>query len=342
MKKYLSISVLVLSVFFSSAYATSIVDPASIGVGARPIGMGRAYTGLADDASAVFLNPAGLSSLKGFNFVSMKATLINDINYTVLGGAVPTKLGCVGVGYVNSSVSGIPLTRWTDVSGVARPDTYGYTDYGANVFLISYGAQLDRLFDNAKLKNISLGASLKYYSQNFSENAASLEGAGGSGLDIDLGVKFRTARWMDMGLYVSNILPMDLGGKFTWKKNNISENIPAVLKIGTAVKVIGPDAIRTVGSSELVCLLDLEKNIDSSSDLLLIHSGLEWKPVKYLALRIGLDQQQSAQNSGIAAETNLTYGVGIIFAQFAFDYAYHRYGDLAENTTHYFSIKYAM
>ncbi|MFA5103727.1 MAG: hypothetical protein WC527_00890 [Candidatus Margulisiibacteriota bacterium] len=335
-------ALLSLAVFYSSVFAGSIIDPVAVGVGARPIALGRAYVGLADDASAVFLNPAGLSSAKNFDFVSMKASLINEVGYTVLAAAMPLEIGRVGAAIVNSSVQGIPLTRWTDVSGVLRPDTYGYTDYGSNVFMLSYGGSLGEIFKNPRLKNISFGTSLKYYLQSFSETSASLEGASGSGADLDLGLKFKAARWLDMGLVLSNILPTNMGGGFFWKRNGVAENIPAGLKIGSAVKIIGKDAITVSSTSELVFLLDLEKNMDSASDLLLFHSGIEWKPVKQLALRIGLDQQPSAQVAGVGVETNLTYGVGINFAPVSFDYAYHGYGSLAENTTHYFSIKYAM
>ena len=36
--------------------------------GARAMGMANAFTGLANDASAVFFNPAGMTQLKGTNF----------------------------------------------------------------------------------------------------------------------------------------------------------------------------------------------------------------------------------------------------------------------------------
>jgi hypothetical protein len=39
-------------------------------------------------------------------------------------------------------------------------------------------------------------------------------------------------------------------------------------------------------------------------------------------------------------DDNLTAGVGIIYRGFTFDYAYHQFGDLAENATHFFSIGY--
>ena len=324
----------------SSAFSDSIIDPVAVGVGARPMALGRAYVGLANDASAVFLNPAGLSSVKSFDFVSMKASLMNEVGYTVLALAVPMEKGHLGLGFVNSSVQGIPLTRWTDVSGIARPETYGYTDYGSNVLIASYGGCLGDMFNNPRLKQISFGASLKYYLQSFSETSASLEGASGSGVDLDLGVKFKAAKWLDMGIVLSNILPVNMGGGFFWKRNGVTENIPAGIRIGSAVKIIGKEAITSSATSELVFLMDLERDVYASTNLLFLHSVIEWKPVKQLALRIGLDQQQSAQSSGVGTENNITYGVGLNFAPVSFDYAYHGYGSLAENTTHYFSIRY--
>ena len=37
-----------------------------LGVGARPVAMGSAYTAVADDANALFWNPAGLGITKSF------------------------------------------------------------------------------------------------------------------------------------------------------------------------------------------------------------------------------------------------------------------------------------
>lgn len=337
-RKHLLCAALIIACLSSVVSGESIIDPVAIGVGARPMALGRAYVGLANDASAVFLNPAGLSSSRSVDMVSMKATLMNEVGYTVLAGAFPLQVGRIAAGYVNSSVSGIPLTRWTDESGIPRPETYAYTDYGSSVYMISYGANAAELFGNERLDRISLGASVKYYTQSFSDTSPSLEGASGSGADLDLAAKFRAAKWLDIGIVFSNILPSDMGGAFVWRKNSVSEDIPASLRIGSAFKLIGPEGISPSATSELTFLFDIEKEMDALNDLVLMHSGLEWKPVKQLSLRIGLDQQQSAQVSGVTAETNLTYGVGINFAPVSFDYAYHGYGGLPENTTHYFSM----
>lgn len=312
------------------AFCSSILDPSAVGVGARPLGMGKAYIGIADDPSSIFLNPAGLGDVKTINMTSMRATLAGDINYTVLGTVLPSDRGNFAIGLVNSSITGIPLTRWVTTGGVTRPETYAYTDYGASVFLLSYGTHVK--------KNISLGASLKYFSQYFSEGSASMEGASGTGIDLDLGVKMQPSDWMRLGVTLANILPASMGGKFTWKKNNVQEEIPASLKIGTAFDIVGPNGLRKAGSQEVVWAIDAEKSLDVTGNPMVLHSGIEWRPVKYFSFRFGLDQQASAQGASMGVETNLTYGVGIKIAPVSFDYAYHQYGDLSENTTHYFSV----
>lgn len=45
--------------FSSSAKGTSAADFLKIGVGARPLALGEAYTALADDALGPFLEPGG-------------------------------------------------------------------------------------------------------------------------------------------------------------------------------------------------------------------------------------------------------------------------------------------
>ena len=270
----------------------------------------------------------------------MRATLIGDVNYTVLGCALPVAAGSFGLGYINSSITSIPLTRWVDNSGVQRPEAYGSSDYSSNVFLLSYALPAGRIINNGYTKHLSLGAALKLFTQSFSANSGSMEGSSGSGFDMDIGIKYRFQKWFSTGAVLTNFLPVSLGGKFVWLKNSVHEAIPASLKTGVSVKLLGQDGIRRSGSNELLWALDSDYYLKQNGGPVLLRTGLEWKPVAALAVRAGLDQQNSAQTSGAGVETNFTYGIGINLKNFNFDYAYHQYGDLSENTTHYFSIGY--
>ena len=62
-----------------------------LGVGARAVGMGGAYTGISDDYTAMYWNPAGLGQMKrrefniGFSFFS-KVCVADVISCACLGG----------------------------------------------------------------------------------------------------------------------------------------------------------------------------------------------------------------------------------------------------------------
>ncbi len=62
---------------------TLVLAGAAFGcVGARPLAMGGAFTGLADDANTTYWNPAGLTQLKGLTTTYMRTTINrDDINY---------------------------------------------------------------------------------------------------------------------------------------------------------------------------------------------------------------------------------------------------------------------
>jgi hypothetical protein len=56
-----------------------------IGVGARPVGMGGAYTAVADDANALFWNPAGLALAPGFCADVTMMKLLQSVSYASAG-----------------------------------------------------------------------------------------------------------------------------------------------------------------------------------------------------------------------------------------------------------------
>ena len=69
-----------------------------IGVGARPIGMGNAFTAVADDINSLAWNPAGLSLLSRRELGVMHSELFADTRYDFLGYAHPMKTGTLGLG----------------------------------------------------------------------------------------------------------------------------------------------------------------------------------------------------------------------------------------------------
>jgi hypothetical protein len=203
---------------------------------------------------------------------------------------------------------------------------------------------LSRFLKNGAGSNIALGVNLKIFSQGFTGGGVTPSGGGnplndanGAGMDADLGLLWDANRWMTFGLAFQNFLPESLGGKFVWTKDQVAEGIPLVARAGGQFRILGPQAAQPSADRRLDLAVDYENTRNRPS---VWHLGLEFWPLEMIALRAGLDQKSKAVETGTGVDNNLTAGVGILLGGFTFDYAYHQFGELSENTTHFFSIGY--
>jgi hypothetical protein len=293
---------------------SEIADPMVIGVGARPLGMGKAYVGVAENAETLFLNPAGLGRINDFKATSMYTNLMGDVNYMVLGGVYPNVMdGSVGGGFISSSVSDIALYDGSE-------NYLGTGNWSQNVLFVSYGRKLE----NPYLSNLNVGGSLKYFNITGTGNAT-VEAGSGSGFDMDLSLLYSPSPIYSFGATAQNVLPSSVGAKIT-RKSGTEDGIPSSLKLGTKVNLMGQTgkALRTADQNLNLALdYDVNSTIPGAT-----HVGLEYFPVKNMALRLGMDA------------TNLTAGLGVVFQGVAFDYAYHPFSGLADDTTHFFSVSF--
>ena len=169
-----------------------------IGVGARAVAMGEAFIALANDATAMYYNPAGLSQLQEREVFFSLTQWPADIQYGYVGLAIPTeKFGTVGFN-VGALTTGemkrtIPYKGWTGeyfsatdwVAGISY--SRGLTDkfaIGGNVKFIAeyldkehvmtWAADFGTIFDigvrNLKFAMCitNFGPNVKYISEEFS------------------------------------------------------------------------------------------------------------------------------------------------------------------------------
>ena len=75
----------------------------NIGVGTRAVGMGEAFTGIADDISSLYWNPAGLSKVRNFQALLMNNQWFQNVLYEYGAFGVPLAKGTVAgsLAYVN-------------------------------------------------------------------------------------------------------------------------------------------------------------------------------------------------------------------------------------------------
>jgi tetratricopeptide (TPR) repeat protein len=181
---------------------TCWADFEDLGVGARPIGMGNAYTALADDVNAIYYNPAGLAQLDECQFTSGYGKLYwglddgSNLGSGFVGYAHPLyHWGTLGAGWLNLGLQGL---------------------YQENSFIFSYGNSLKkRLLAGLNLKLLYK----KYGKTRYTENAL-IDGGPGvtgerdpvfnkgyskTGFSTDLGFLYKFNREYSVGLSLIDI-----------------------------------------------------------------------------------------------------------------------------------------
>jgi len=298
---------LVLTLVISPVFAKSAFDLSTAGIGARPMGMGSAYVAIADDPSAIAMNPAGIGFQKTWGVTTMSTKLMGRVDYRMLGGVYPTQYGTIGFNYLSATTPAGFLTT-TDPNSLNNPQPL---TYGSTVMMLSYGRNLSEIMrSSSSMGNASFGMNLKSLSNKFD----GFDGSG-SGMSLDVGLLMKQKSNISIGLTVQNI-----GGSMTWK-NGTKEEMPVITKLGGAYYF-----------DKGLAALDVE-----FGPATLVHAGVEYKLVSMLAIRAGLDQ---AQVSATEVANNLTTGVGINVGGVSFDYAYRMDNSLANNSTSYFSISF--
>ncbi|OGC11768.1 hypothetical protein A3K48_04670 [candidate division WOR-1 bacterium RIFOXYA12_FULL_52_29] len=302
----------------SPAHASSyIAEPTGIAVGARALSLGRAYVGIAENGEAVFANPAGIALITGPKVSAMYSSVMGDVGYSVLSGAYPINdKAALGLGFASARLSGIPIT---DSTG----NVLGTGGWGNHVLTLSYGTFLSAFNPNFN-KDILLGANLKYVSVGGEGTTVST--VGGTALNADLGVLFPVNNQIMLGGVFQNIL---VGSKLNTSGGSTDDTLAPVLKLGSRFNLIGESdkAFFSHATRKLYLSVDGDINLSSKKPSAL-YAGLEFWPVESLALRAGADNG------------DLTAGIGIRYSGVEFNYAYHPYSEISENTTHYFSFGY--
>ena len=213
-------------------------------IGVKAVGMGGAFTSIADDTSAIYWNPAGLAQIQDYYSVYAMGTTGASDKYDGLKDVVPTHqffafsiplqkftdvLGktVIGVGYISSKMDNI---QHTDASG-NRLGTISDTD---NAYYLSAGIPLWQ-----SSTSLYVGASLKYITKKMSD-----VGVSDSGLDIDAGVIYS----VDASKYGL----INFGAIFQKGVNMGDDSAPMTTKVGVSDQVLFVDKFKLTGGLDLV------------------------------------------------------------------------------------------
>ncbi len=325
MRKKLFILILFLhNVLPLAAEQTYTADFLTFGAGARPLGMGNAFTAIADEASTTYYNPAGIAQLTHHEFNFMHATLADLAAYDVASYIYPFSskmtfgISWLRVGVDDIPITGIPVTSKA-IGPNNRPYVVGTFSSTSNAVLLSGARQLTTLPRDV---SIHLGASLKliYIDTYLNNNAV----GGGS----DLGVLAKTdpdkPAAFSFGIVASDFLTTKLYWNTvpeTAGESPHTETLSPRLKIGVAYH-----QKLAIFNSKLTLAADVD-----TRNAYEFHTGAEYVLFDLLALRCGFDGR-----NGTSRAMYFTAGAGLQLrfvtgAAFHVDYAYQRQPDLGIN-----------
>ncbi|MDD3147670.1 MAG: PorV/PorQ family protein [Candidatus Riflebacteria bacterium] len=292
----------------STAFAESAGQAGAylkMGVGARALGMGSAFTALADDSTASFWNPAGLARLEKNEGSFMHADLSMDREYNFFNYAHLLKdkngksKGVVALSHVSFGVDGIPETRLatqhadkvTALNGT-EPATNANGDYnpGDPVWIFGYFKDTEKNTFGSYARKLSDkfygGVNVKYLKQELFTNSASTWG-------LDFGFLYESSEKTTLGLTFR-----DLAENLDWDTaSGHSDRVPTTTTFGIAHKA----------NDKLTLAADINKVQDMDAKLF---AGAEWWVQDYAALRLG------------SHDGDLTLGASFKLDTWRFDYSY--------------------
>ena len=141
-----------------------------LGAGARSIGLGGAFTAIAEDATATVWNPAGLGSAAdlSLNFSTQRLSLDRSHNFIAITKTLGS-YGSIGLAATNYGVANYNLYDSSATYG-------GKADYSSNAYSLSYGIAFG---------HFNIGLTGRMLSDNFGvDSVENQSGLGG----VDIGI----------------------------------------------------------------------------------------------------------------------------------------------------------
>ncbi len=194
--------------FGQSNIGTTGASFLDIGIGARSLSMGGAFTSIANDVTAIYWNPAGIVNLKRPTAQFFHAPWIADINFNYGAAVVPLgKIGSVGISMTSVTMNEMKVRTLESQDGTGE-----LFDVSNLALSASYAKRLTDRF--------SFGLNLKFIQEKIWHMAA-------KSFAVDIGSLFITKnKGIRIGMSISNFgSKMRMDGFDTQKDFDIDENI---------------------------------------------------------------------------------------------------------------------
>jgi len=290
---------------FAQEQAGVEFDVLKVGVGARPLGMGSAFTAVADDINSGFWNPAGLAKVKDNQITTSQTRLSSDADHYYVSYARPLGKGAFYIGWIQIGLSGLTETSTTDANNeVVNLGTFSYF---SNAYLLSYGYPI-----NDKL---SFGINGTYLTSDMQDIA----GGQAKGYSVTPGFIYQHSDKISLGLKVE-----DLFNEKRWGTGT-REKAPVKYHLGFAYKSPNPcpDTAWWCGAGTFA--VDLVQ-VAAFGYTPSAYFGYEYDPSGPFSLRLGY------------SDDSLSAGAGFRIDHVIADYAFVQQTSLTRENCHRISL----
>ncbi len=282
-----------------------------IGVGGRATAMGDAFIAIADDASALYWNPAGLAFAKQNEVMFSHNSWFADISQEFVGGFYKfSESDVIGVSLTSLHMDNMPVTDEFNPFGNGQ-----YFGFGDVAFAVSYSRKMTEQF--------SVGLTVRYVEET-------LDVLKMRGVLIDIGTMY----WTGLGTTRFAVAITNFGNEVSpdgevtlWGGRTNDEwqsfSPPTMFRIGFAFEPYQNAQNRITTSIQLNHPNDNSENVSI---------GAEYSYANIVALRGGYKINADEQSFTAGAGVNLPLGIGNVSVDYAFA-SYTRLG-----STHRFSI----
>lgn len=271
-----------------------------MGVGARARGLGKAFTAIADDATANYYNPAGLVQMQKKEFAFMLSNLSLDRKLSYASCVIPYQNHYFGISWLGFGVDDI---EERGMNGTLD----GSFDFGNSAYQFSYG--------NRIIEKLSIGASIKYLDSKFKGLTYTNKGKA-DGWGLDFGLMYFANENLRIAFAVQ-----DMYSKLDWKTGT-KETVPNLIKFGSSY---------LAAKNKLLFSAELER--ESYGEEISFNAGAEWWIVKLFAIRLGT--RDGHFSGGLSFKSD----IGNIGLEFDYAYLEDTFSEeYDENAGHQFSM----
>ncbi len=237
---------------FAQGEAGQDIAVLKAGVGARPLGMGGAFTAVSDNADSPYWNPGALGFVKHNEITTMQTKLSTDADHYYLSYIQPALGGTLGVSWIQVGMGNIVETS-AEVDVNNEVIDLGVFSYFSNAYFLSFGRKISDI--------LSFGVTAKYLTADMMD----IEEGQASGYSVTPGILMKLTvndNELRLGLKLDELINQQ-----SWGTGTV-EQVPPRVRVGLAYRLPNPglfaldlsQLLKTGYAAEAACGYEWERD----------------------------------------------------------------------------------